>query len=110
METKNSVKIPTKKKVIPPKKPRFSTVVASAKHVRLDGSPAPTDIPKRAEISRFIGMLLLGMVINKMDTRAPMNIHMKRQTLLERGKNADAMITETATAMYSTPKRERISE
>jgi hypothetical protein len=96
--TKNIVTKPTKKNVIPPKKPRFSKIIASAKQAKADGSPVPIETPKKNEISTFTDASLFGIVASRTETTAPVSIHRQREILLERGKNIAPIIAELATA------------
>jgi len=84
-------------------------LVESAKQAKLDGSPAPTEIPRKEEISRFIGVALFRIVIRMIVAMAPLIIHTKREIRLKRGKYIDPRMAETAIAIYSTLKKVRIS-
>jgi len=107
--TRNTVERPTKKKVIPPKNPRFSTLVASAKQDKVDGNPHPNEVPTNREISRLTGIELFGTVVNAQEARTPESIHMNRNSRLERGRNRELNMAEKAIAAYSATKRPNIS-
>jgi hypothetical protein len=107
--TKKILERPTKAKVTPPKKPRFSVVVASAKHARVDGNPAPTEIPKKTQTSEFINMSLFGIVVSRIGASEPIAIHKASNARLELGKNFDPRIAEIAIEMNSMEKRSNIS-
>lgn len=107
--TKKTLERPTKAKVTPPKKPRFSKVVASAKLARVDGNPAPIEDPKKAHTSKFVNMLLVGIVISRTGAKEPTAIHNASAVRLEAGKNIDPRIAEIAIDMNSMEKRSNIS-
>jgi hypothetical protein len=106
---RNAVEIPTKKKVMPPENPRFSTVVASAKQDKLDGNPHANEAPTNREISKLTGVELFGMVAIAQEANTPESIHTNRNSRLERGRNQELTMTEKAMAAYSATKRPNIS-
>jgi hypothetical protein len=68
------------KKDIPPKRPRFSVAVASAKYSIQIGIPSPKDTPyKKDIIKRFTGVTFI-KIGNKED-KNPINNHIKRKII-----------------------------
>jgi hypothetical protein len=106
--TKRVLERLTKAKVTPPKKPRFSRVVASAKLARADGNPAPIEDPKKAHTSRFINKPLFGIVIKRIDAKEPIAIHNASAVRLELGKNLAPRIAETPIDTNSMEKRSNV--
>jgi hypothetical protein len=106
--TKKVLERLTNAKVTPPKKPRFSRVVASAKLARADGNPAPIEDPRKAQTSKFINKPLLGIVIKRIDAKEPIAIHDASAVRLELGKNLDPRIAETPIDMNSMEKRSSV--
>jgi hypothetical protein len=106
--TRKMLERPTKAKVTPPKKPRFSTLVVSAKHARVDGNPAPTEIPRKTQTSELINMPLFS-VVSRIGAKEPMAIHKASDARLELGKNLDPRIAEMAIEVNSMENRSNIS-
>jgi len=72
-------------------------MVASAKQAKLEGSPVPTETPKKNEINMFTDISLLGILINRIDITVPVSIQRERNFFLARGKNIDPKMREQVT-------------
>jgi hypothetical protein len=69
---------PTVLHIIPPKKPRFSTDVESAKWLKHEGNPIPMEAPKKRATKVLANMLSLEIEVKSNVAIVPMNGHKSR--------------------------------